>query len=86
LKLADYVITEAGFGADCGCEKFMNIKCRYSGLTPNAVILTCTVRALKMHGGAGRVVAGKPLPKEVAEENFPALEKAWKTWRSMWRT
>ena len=75
LKLADYVITEAGFGADCGCEKFMNIKCRYSGLTPNAVILTCTVRALKMHGGAGRVVAGKPLPKEVAEENFPALEK-----------
>ncbi len=75
LKLADYVITEAGFGADCGCEKFMNIKCRYSGLTPNAVILTCTVRALKMHGGAGRVVAGKPLPKEVAEENLPALEK-----------
>lgn len=75
LKLADYVITEAGFGADCGCEKFMNIKCRYSGLAPNAVILTCTVRALKMHGGAGRVVAGKELPKELTEENFPALEK-----------
>ena len=75
LKLADYVITEAGFGADCGCEKFMNIKCRYSGLQPNAVILTATVRALKMHGGAGRVVAGKDLPKEIIEENFPALEK-----------
>ena len=75
LKLADYVITEAGFGADCGCEKFMNIKCRYSGLQPNAVILTATVRALKMHGGAGRVVAGKDLPKEITEENFPALEK-----------
>jgi formate--tetrahydrofolate ligase len=75
LKLADYVITEAGFGADCGCEKFMNIKCRYSGLTPNAVVLTATVRALKMHGGAGKVIAGKDLPKELIEENFPALEK-----------
>jgi formate--tetrahydrofolate ligase len=75
LKLADYVITEAGFGADCGCEKFMDIKCRYSALQPNAVILTCTVRALKMHGGAGKVVAGKDLPKEITQENFPALEK-----------
>ena len=75
LKLADYVITESGFGADCGCEKFMNIKCRISGLKPDAVILTCTVRALKMHGGAGKVVAGKPLPKELIQENLPALEK-----------
>lgn len=75
LKLADYVVTESGFGADCGCEKFMNIKCRVSGLTPDVVILTCTVRALKMHGGAGKVVAGKPLPKELVSENFPALEK-----------
>jgi len=75
LKLADYVVTEAGFGADCGCEKFMNIKCRYSGLQPNAVILTSTVRALKMHGGAGKVIAGKDLPKELIEENFSALEK-----------
>ena len=75
LKLADYVVTESGFGADCGCEKFMNIKCRYSGLKPDAVIITCTIRALKMHGGAGRVVAGKPLPPELTTENFAALEK-----------
>ncbi len=75
LKLADYVVTESGFGADCGCEKFMNIKCRVSGLKPDAVILTCTVRALKMHGGAGKVVAGKPLPKELVEENLEALDK-----------
>ncbi len=76
LKLADYVVTESGFGADCGCEKFMNIKCRISGLVPDLVILTCTVRALKMHGGAFPVVAGKPMDAElVKKENFPALEK-----------
>jgi len=75
LKLADYVVTESGFGADCGCEKFMNIKCRASGLKPDAVIITCTVRALKMHGGLGKVVAGKPLPEEFTKENFEALEK-----------
>lgn len=74
LKLADYVVTESGFAADLGMEKFMNIKCRYSGLTPDAVVLVATVRALKMHGGAGRVVAGKPLPKELVEENLPALK------------
>ncbi len=74
LKLADYVVTESGFAADLGMEKFMNIKCRYSGLTPDAVVLVATVRALKMHGGAGRVVAGKPLPKELVEENIPALK------------
>ena len=74
LKLADYVVTESGFAADLGMEKFMNIKCRYSGLAPDAVVLVATVRALKMHGGAGRVVAGKPLPKELVEENIPALK------------
>ena len=61
LKLADYVVTESGFGADIGMEKFMDIKCRYSGLVPHVVVLVATVRALKMHGGGPRVVAGKPL-------------------------
>ena len=75
LKLADYVVTESGFGADLGMEKFMDIKCRASGLTPDCVVLVCTVRALKMHGGAGNVVAGKPLPPELTQENLPALEK-----------
>ena len=75
LKLADYVVTESGFAADLGMEKFMNINCRNSGLTPDAVVLVATVRALKMHGGAGRIVAGRPLPKELVEENLPALEK-----------
>lgn len=75
LKLADYVVTESGFGADLGMEKFMDIKCRASGLAPDCVVLVCTVRALKMHGGAGSVVAGKPLPPELTRENLLALEK-----------
>jgi formyltetrahydrofolate synthetase len=75
LRLADYVVTESGFGADCGMEKFMNIKCRYSGLVPNCVVLVCTVRALKMHGGGPKVVAGKPLDKAYTQENLPLLEK-----------
>jgi len=75
LKLADYVVTESGFGADCGMEKFMNLKCRYSGLIPDCVVLVCTVRALKMHGGGPRVVAGKPLDKAYTEENLELLEK-----------
>ena len=75
LKLADYVVTESGFGADMGTEKFFNIKCRYSGLIPNAVVLVATVRALKMHGGGPKVVAGKPLSFEYAAENLPLLEK-----------
>jgi len=75
VKLADYTVTESGFGADIGMEKFMNIKCRMSGLIPNCVVLVATVRALKMHGGLGKVVAGKPLPRELVEENLPALEK-----------
>ena len=74
LKLADYVVTESGFGADCGMEKFMNLKSRYSGLVPNCVVLVSTIRALKMHGGGPKVVAGKPLAKEYVEENLELLE------------
>lgn len=75
LKLADYVVTESGFGADIGMEKFLDIKCRYSGLIPNAVVLVATVRALKMHGGGPKVVAGRPLDKAYTEQNLPLLEK-----------
>src|SRR3972149_1148358 len=75
LKLADYVVTESGFGADCGMEKFMDVKCRTSGLIPSCVVIVATVRALKMHGGPGRVVAGKWLPPELLEGNLPALER-----------
>ncbi|KAM4693152.1 monofunctional C1-tetrahydrofolate synthase, mitochondrial [Discoglossus pictus] len=65
-----YVVTEAGFGADIGMEKFFNIKCRASGLVPNVVVLVATVRALKMHGGGPNVTAGAPLAKEYTEENL----------------
>jgi methylenetetrahydrofolate dehydrogenase (NADP+)/methenyltetrahydrofolate cyclohydrolase/formyltetrahydrofolate synthetase len=75
LKMADYVITESGFGADIGMEKFMDIKCRYSGLIPQVVVLVATVRALKMHGGGPKVVAGKPLAPEYTEENLDLLRK-----------
>jgi formyltetrahydrofolate synthetase len=75
LKLADYVVTESGFGADIGMEKFLDIKCRYSGLIPNAVVIVATVRALKMHGGGPKVVAGRPLDKAYTEANLPLLEK-----------
>jgi len=75
IKLADYVVTESGFGADIGMEKFFDIKCRTSGLIPNVVVIVATIRALKMHGGAGRVIAGRPLPPELIEENLPILEK-----------
>jgi methylenetetrahydrofolate dehydrogenase (NADP+)/methenyltetrahydrofolate cyclohydrolase/formyltetrahydrofolate synthetase len=75
LKLANYVITESGFGADVGMEKFLDIKCRYSGLIPNAVVLVATVRALKMHGGGPTVKPGSPLAKEYTEENLELLEK-----------
>jgi methylenetetrahydrofolate dehydrogenase (NADP+)/methenyltetrahydrofolate cyclohydrolase/formyltetrahydrofolate synthetase len=74
LKLADYVVTESGFGADIGMEKFFNIKCRYSGLIPNAVVLVATVRALKMHGGGPKVSPGAPLDKAYVEENLELLE------------
>jgi formyltetrahydrofolate synthetase len=73
LKLADYVVTESGFGADIGMEKFMNIKCRASGLVPNAVVIVATVRALKMHSGGFRVRPGRPLPEEMMEENPEAV-------------
>lgn len=75
LKLADYVVTESGFGADCGMEKFFDIKCRYSGLIPNCVVMVTTIRALKMHGGGPRVVAGRPLDPAYTEENLDLLEK-----------
>ncbi len=75
LKLADYVVTESGFGADIGMEKFFDIKCRYSGLVPDAVVLVATIRALKMHGGGPKVVAGKPLDPAYREENLELLEK-----------
>ena len=69
-----YVVTESGFGADIGMEKFFNIKCRYSGLVPNVVVLVATIRALKMHGGGPKVVAGKPLDLAYTEENLELLE------------
>uniref|UniRef100_A0A8C0UEK8 formate--tetrahydrofolate ligase n=1 Tax=Cyanistes caeruleus TaxID=156563 RepID=A0A8C0UEK8_CYACU len=70
-----FVVTEAGFGADIGMEKFFNIKCRYSGLRPHVVVLVATVRALKMHGGGPAVTAGVPLPKEYTEENLQLVAK-----------
>ncbi len=73
LKLADYVVTESGFGADIGMEKFFDIKCRYSGLVPNVVVLVSTIRALKMHGGGPKVVAGKPLDPAYTDENLDLL-------------
>jgi len=78
LKLAGkdgFVLTEAGFGADMGMEKFFNIKCRYSGLTPDCVVLVATIRALKMHGGGPKVVAGQPLAHAYLEENLDLLER-----------
>ena len=74
LKLADYVLTESGFGADIGMEKFFNIKCRYSGLVPDVVVLVATVRALKMHGGGPKVTAGAPLDAAYVTENLELLE------------
>jgi len=70
-----FVVTESGFGADCGMEKFMDIKCRASGLAPSAVVMVATVRALKMHGGGPKVVAGKPLAPEYTDENLDLLAK-----------
>jgi formate--tetrahydrofolate ligase len=75
LKLFDYHVTESGFGADIGFEKFWNVKCRISGLVPNVSVLVATIRALKMHGGGPRVVPGRPLAKEYQEENLELVEK-----------
>lgn len=75
-RLADYTITEAGFGADIGAEKMFNIKCRHSGLRVDAAVLVATIRAIKMHGGAIKAVPGKPLDTEaLAKENLEALDK-----------
>ncbi|MCS7072496.1 MAG: formate--tetrahydrofolate ligase, partial [Anaerolinea sp.] len=74
IKLGDYLLTEAGFGADIGAEKFFNIKSRYSGLKPNAAVLVATVRALKAHSGRYRIVAGKKLPPELLECNVADVE------------
>ncbi len=73
LVTNDAVCTEAGFGADMGAEKFFDIKCRASGLRPDAAVVVATVRALKMHGGVGRIVAGKPLDPALSEENVEAV-------------
>lgn len=69
-----YVVTEAGFGADIGMEKFFDIKCRYSGLTPNAVVIVATIRALKLHGGGPPVIPGSHLKTEYLKENLKLLE------------
>jgi len=75
LKLFDYHVTESGFAADIGFEKFWNVKCRLSGLKPHVSVLTSTIRALKMHGGGPTVTAGLPLPDEYTKENLALLEK-----------
>jgi formate--tetrahydrofolate ligase len=75
IKMGEYLVTESGFGADVGAEKFMNIKCRYSGLTPDVVVIVCTIRALKMHSGDFTVVAGRPLDPGLLEENVDAVER-----------
>ncbi|MGD2101454.1 MAG: formate--tetrahydrofolate ligase [Acidimicrobiia bacterium] len=73
LHLGDFVVTESGFGADMGMEKFFDIKCRVSGLKPDCVVLVATVRALKTHGGGPKVVAGRELDRAYTEENLPLL-------------
>lgn len=75
LKLSDYHVTESGFGADIGFEKFWNLKCRFSGLVPNAAVVVATIRALKCHGGAPVPVPGKPMPEEYSGENVGWVEK-----------
>jgi formyltetrahydrofolate synthetase len=75
LKMFDYHVTESGFAADIGFEKFWNVKCRYSGLKPHVSVLTTTIRALKMHGGGPRVVAGLALPDAYTKENLELVEK-----------
>ena len=75
VKLGDYHVTESGFGADVGFEKFWNLKCRLSGLTPDAVVVVATIRALKMHGGGPTVKPGLPLADEYVRENLELVEK-----------
>ena len=75
LKMWDYHVTESGFAADIGFEKFWNVKCRISGLKPNVSVIVATIRALKMHGGGPKVVPGRPLPEEYTKENLQLVEK-----------
>ncbi len=75
LKMFDYHVTESGFAADIGFEKFWNVKARLSGLKPNVSVLVCTIRALKMHGGGPQVVPGRPIPEEYTKENLELVEK-----------
>lgn len=75
LSVSDYVVTESGFGADLGAEKFFDIKCRASGLAPDAVVLVCTIRSLKMHSGRFKVAAGRPVDKKLFREDLDLLEK-----------
>jgi formate--tetrahydrofolate ligase len=75
LKMFDYHVTESGFAADIGFEKFWNVKCRYSGLKPHVSVLTSTIRALKMHGGGPKVVPGIAMPEEYTKENLELVEK-----------
>ena len=77
-KLGDYLVTESGFGADIGFEKFWNLKCRCSELTPNAAVIVATIRALKCHGGAPIPVPGRPIPEEYAKENLTWVEQGCK--------
>jgi formate--tetrahydrofolate ligase len=74
IKTSDYLMTESGFGADIGAEKFFNIKCRYSGLKPDACVIVATIRALKTHSGKYRIVAGKALPPEMLENSVADVE------------
>ena len=81
-RLADYHVTESGFGADIGYEKFWNLKCRFSGMTPDAVVIVATVRALKMHGGGPRVRPGRPLDPAYLEEDVKLVERGCENLRA----
>ena len=74
-RCSDYIVTESGFGADLGFEKFIDIKCRMSGLRPSAAMIVATIRACKLHGGDYEVVTGRPLPRELLQENLEAVER-----------
>jgi formate--tetrahydrofolate ligase len=75
LSLSEYVVTEAGFGADCGAEKFFDIKCRISGLVPDVAVIVCSIRALKAHSGRFKIVAGMPLDTCLENEDLGAIEE-----------
>jgi formate--tetrahydrofolate ligase len=81
LKMFDYHVTESGFAADIGFEKFWNVKCRISGLKPHVSVIVATIRALKMHGGGPKVVPGRPIPEEYTKENLSLLEKGFENLR-----